>query len=1426
MPSGEKQTPQTPTIRHATSFKEEKAKENARASFFASQEGASDLAAVVSAAAAAAKGDKEKREGSHPLEGSQPTPTGRDVPATPRIQTHFESAEEFPRGGSPSGRETAMSLRGAMLTGRMSALSGRSITPLLPRGAFWTAPSPPPLTGASRPSTRTGCRSPATPRQHSPEVARDIDLCAQLSATRSELCRKTGELKDAQAKLGLLDPSKKGQLRRAQEIVLLREVPFGGFTKEDAQFRFVPGCDRQELTLGKKELQPFSIPTEITRKVDRIRERLENEEWDHGVTKRRVIDLEEVINEMERAITKREEALALFSNLGRNVADLHAKRDDAGSHRRLWIEIEKNLRSCGVPFDENKSVMAMSNNPKSPGGGRRRGSTRHAGSKEDDMVGRKLIQVDPDRYVNLWKVVVKFARRCLAPWHRGMRPRQRYLATLFKDFLGTYKDELQSDGSNDTMGVFEFITNCMKVEEFTFRCENLLAHVGASIVGEDTTPIERVMRERYEEAFDSAGGQRLVDECVQMIGGKIRELRQTKPSRGRVTQDCGYAVFGLDGLYKMIETRKEKFYHEVERLAKTTGGFPDIPGLKERHRARQKSLTKYGNDIACLTDILRASITYKGIAEVYNALNTVITEDLRVKRLDFSIIVVEDRFAQPMDGYRDMCILYDIDGIVCEVQLHSHLLMQARKSGGHRAYKRERLITELMYEACMNGNATEIQNIAKEHKTCAPLVRDRNGRSALHYACQQGSLVGARILLQYGANVWAEDERGKLPVELALFHDHYALVDMLLARMYKQTPPTGRPMRRFVEYCVLWLIDTTAYSMTTAMEKGQPDVSTMLQGPWLWMGEKMVDVVKHHVDYGGQKILEGSLFNAAKDGTVPGNLARARVLLTLNFDTPIVAGSESAMDLAIESGHVVMPELLYEFGEKQVQVCKTWICPPNMHLRNASLAENGPKAICALAARADPNHMDAWASCKRTPLMSFAAAGDLDTCKELVKAQAQLAQIDQFRCNAVHYARARGQEQVHTYLMELKNVPNLGLKMNQDICQYVMDAVKGGCCGALISAADAQRKEGTATFQDALGQLIAPYASTLLHMAADAMNDTDPSGQMAKALLALKADPSLKNTKNQTPLHSVAYVGHEEIFNKMLTTLELIGYDLDTIEGEEENVPLVAETRQALYRTLKKKEKAEGKKKEKEGLSKDDKADTIFFLNIGFLGFVHAWRLAQLMAQRQTDAVSFLDVLEERMGGAEGGEAQGSDKGEAGSGGEKSGSGSEHSKGSKSSARSKASRMSGKSAKSAVSRMSAGAKSEGATSTGSGRSSASSTNQSKKEEKLKRKSTRKEGALKPTLELEPMYTSEEGGASPKEKNGKSGKDNWKKVRLAQQTTKALAKTSPKSGGEAPSAKSEGNKTKAEASDKGSEPASSEPASPPVSPRKENRRRSA
>jgi len=725
-------------------------------------------------------------------------------------------------------------------------------------------------------------------------------------------------------------------------------------------------------------------------------------------------------------------------------------------------------------------------------------------------------------------------------------------------------------------------------------------------------------------------------------------------------------MLGLDNLFRMCSLRRQKLTNEVHRIAEKTNGDYLVPGLKDRVRARSKVLTKYSDDIACLTDILRASICYEGIEELYEGLRTILEEDLMCNRCDFFIREVEDRFLKSKDGYRDMMLLFEIDGVIAEVQLHCRPILEAKKSGGHKAYRKERFVNELLFEACLRNYEQELVALARHHKTSASGVRDRYSRTALHYACQHGSAVAVRYLMKFNADPWAEDRDGILPCELALRAKHFDALALVLAQMYDTQPADARALRRLAEHSMMWWCDHTAYTQadlkTTEVVEDvseapnqdddgeaphQDDASSAsplcinkaFGSDWAYAGSLLRRVLQQHAELGGERILDRWLSAAASAGQI----GRVLALLSSGFDVKVQSGRASAMDCSIEGGHVELAEKLYDiFTRDEKDCCVCWLRHVNEHLREAAKEEDGPRALAALKARADPNDIKSKSSGKRTALMAFSAAGDLPIVRRLVERQAQVGYQDAFGNYALQYAKAFGHVEVQDYVESIKKCPDLPMhKLFQSkgtqIKEYLIEAVRAGCCAAHWRVATDDLTAGA--FQELLHSHTGPHGYTLLHFAVQAVRENDPAGQVCRSLLMLRADGSAKAKHGETPLHLLAYEGSSGLYKQMLLAIQMQAPDetkhrlSEKLRGLDSEL-LAQDPHELLSRKLAQKEaKTRERYAAERGAHTETAGDGRLLLEVGLLGLKHNLLASRIKAWREDSSRSGFQQLRKYQAG-------------------------------------------------------------------------------------------------------------------------------------------------------------------------------------------------
>ncbi|CAE7463897.1 unnamed protein product [Symbiodinium sp. CCMP2592] len=477
--------------------------------------------------------------------------------------------------------------------------------------------------------------------------------------------------------------------------------------------------------------------------------------------------------------------------------------------------------------------------------------------------------------------------------------------------------------------------------------------------------IEREMADRYNQAFEEAGG---IDE-VQCHVGEVNELAR-KYHRGRIRQDAGIEILGLKALYDLNTFWMEKFNLEVQRIASHTIGIAQIPPLKGYSRARTKVLTRYGNDCGCLTDVMRASVIYNSIEEVYSALRYLLREDALNPRPDLAVVEVNDRFQNCREGYRDISLLFDLSGVICELQLHIKGIIDAKKSGGHKAYRVQREVNELVFEASVQNSAQDLSNLMKAYDIRRHSTRDKNGRSSLHYAAQHGSLSSARVLLATGSDPWAEDDAGVIPFEVALKGKYFDAASMLLSAMLQQEPISRGCLARLAQHVVPWWCGNVV-----CLPFADPDLMR-----WRDIGRLMMDVLRR---YKAMNLLEDVLTGAAKRGAA----ATLRALLSAGADQVLGSGKESLCDYALRTGQIDLVKMLVcmRLGDGTPVGAHCFKESVHSHLKLAAQAQDSAYAKAALAASADPRQVSARSVGKRTPLMCFAAGGDLEVCQALVE---------------------------------------------------------------------------------------------------------------------------------------------------------------------------------------------------------------------------------------------------------------------------------------------------------------------------------------------------------------------------------------------------------------------------------------------------------
>jgi len=195
----------------------------------------------------------------------------------------------------------------------------------------------------------------------------------------------------------------------------------------------------------------------------------------------------------------------------------------------------------------------------------------------------------------------------------------------------------------------------------------------------------------YEDALEKLGGVKTITEYKGLSDGikaslidstLMKEIdKLLPPSVDRLARSTRHInqsyVADIDELFETSENVFPSFKHLIEGFAEKTNSMPMIPKLKSKERASAKAAFKYRGDNGTvanyrLNDIVRATVVFATIHDLYKGLEEAITY--------FTVKEFNDRYQEPLDGgYRDIQLVIDIDGYMCELQLTTGLILRAKK---------------------------------------------------------------------------------------------------------------------------------------------------------------------------------------------------------------------------------------------------------------------------------------------------------------------------------------------------------------------------------------------------------------------------------------------------------------------------------------------------------------------------------------------------------------------------------------------------------------------------------------------------------------------------------------------------------------------------------------------------------------------------
>lgn len=764
----------------------------------------------------------------------------------------------------------------------------------------------------------------------------------------------------------------------------------------------------------------------------------------------------------------------------------------------------------------------------------------------------------------MWSMVRTYWRSLAAPSVRWMPPEARCVAARFSG-LCAHLRSVPDLGAGAPLE--EIVEKLLRAEGFARRVRECEVVMERERMAAGTTRRATDPQAAADNSFQAMGGSPVVASRLQQVERLARSLHRNRRVYRSDGQDPGFSSLGPESLYAAASDRIEKLRREVLDLAMRTRGQALLPGLKDREQAAACVHRQFGGDWSRLTDVLRVVVLYPSICSLYDAVEALLTSELKEHRRDFVVVRVDNlelckAGRGEVRGHWGVRVLVEVDGLVAEVQLRVRQIHEALRGPGHKVWKTEHMLSDLLFESVLRkaGRHTATVLAAQASSpgskaSSAVKAMDRLGRTALHYSCQGGSPHITWLLIRSRADPWAADEQAILPCELALRygqHEAFLIVLASMAEGFLEVPDEHPGLQRLGQLVGPWWCDFVLRE--PAASQGVEDRANA----------RLVSVGRALVQVLLQRRATRALDVLLRRSVAGGEVGRVRILLAMGLDALLhqapAAREPSALDIAIECGQLSMASMLRSLttsGKQRSGGLRGAKCSRetvHSHLRAAAMQEQKERAIAAIECRADPNHVTASAHGKRTPLMCFAAAGNASVCNRLLSARASVLAMDLFGCSAAHYARANGHADIEADLQAVRVATDLPLKSGEEPAAYLSEASRHGCSAAIWRSSLKRRSSvvlAMAPAESILSQPIGPYKNTPLHLAVEAARDgVDPAGQMVRALLRARANPGAKTSKGDTPLHVAAAACLAPIFTMLEQSL---GAEQTALLAEEAN---------------------------------------------------------------------------------------------------------------------------------------------------------------------------------------------------------------------------------------------------------------------------------
>ena len=142
----------------------------------------------------------------------------------------------------------------------------------------------------------------------------------------------------------------------------------------------------------------------------------------------------------------------------------------------------------------------------------------------------------------------------------------------------------------------------------------------------------------------------------------------------------------INKLIEQAEALKPKYDDIIKGLASQCNGTAKLAPVKTFKRAKEKVVADFTDkgtnmsDVSRLVDLCRGSIVFDKIGDIVKAVELLPNSGVK-------IIKAKNKFSKLDDsGYRDFNFNIEIDGYICELQLHIKEIIEFKDGAGHDLY--------------------------------------------------------------------------------------------------------------------------------------------------------------------------------------------------------------------------------------------------------------------------------------------------------------------------------------------------------------------------------------------------------------------------------------------------------------------------------------------------------------------------------------------------------------------------------------------------------------------------------------------------------------------------------------------------------------------------------------------------------------------